>query len=117
MTVAKFLNHAQPDPASACLIWTGYVTTYDYGRLWFAGAHVYAHRLAFLLFRGPIAPGLTLHHVCLEKLCCNPYHLEPMTREDHQRMHRASTGAGSISSDGGGGHNWEDCDDLESVVL
>ena len=38
-----------------------------------------AHRLAYLLFRGDIAPGLTLDHLCCNPLCWRPDHLEPVT--------------------------------------
>jgi hypothetical protein len=39
-----------------------------------------------------IPAGLELHHVCENKLCVNPEHLQPMTRCDHLRLHRNAGG-------------------------
>lgn len=38
-----------------------------------------AHRLAYTLANGPIPDGLTLDHLCRNRACCNPSHLEPVT--------------------------------------
>lgn len=46
--------------------------------------HVY-NRLYLRLF-GPIPEGLELHHICEEPACCNPWHLEPLTRKEHARI-------------------------------
>jgi hypothetical protein len=35
-----------------------------------------AHRVAYMLFVGPIPEGLDPDHLCYLKACCNPYHLE-----------------------------------------
>lgn len=40
------------------------------------GIRVYAHRFAYELLVGPIAPGLVLDHGCDNTLCVNPGHLE-----------------------------------------
>jgi hypothetical protein len=41
---------------------------------------VYVHRLAFELWRGEIPDGLDLDHLCRNRRCFNPAHLEPVTR-------------------------------------
>lgn len=35
--------------------------------------------------RGPIPPGLALDHLCRNKLCVNPRHLEPVTYTENNR--------------------------------
>jgi hypothetical protein len=40
-----------------------------------------AHRVAWTLMRGPIADGLTLDHLCRNRRCCNPNHLEPVSNK------------------------------------
>lgn len=38
-----------------------------------------AHRYAYEALVGPIPPGLTIDHLCRNKACVNPDHLEPVT--------------------------------------
>lgn len=44
-----------------------------------------AHRVAYQLMRGPIAPGLEIDHLCRNRLCCNPAHHEPVTKTENGR--------------------------------
>lgn len=41
---------------------------------------VYAHRAAYEYFICEIPAGLDLDHLCRVRPCCNPWHLEPVTR-------------------------------------
>lgn len=50
---------------------------------------VYAHRLAYEHFRGPIPDGLQLDHLCRNRTCVNPEHLEPVTPKVNTRRARA----------------------------
>ena len=38
------------------------------------------HRVSYEAFVGPVPDGLVLDHLCRERTCCNPDHLEPVTR-------------------------------------
>lgn len=40
---------------------------------------VRAHRYTYELFVGPIPNGLVIDHLCRNRACCNPAHLEPVT--------------------------------------
>lgn len=40
---------------------------------------VLAHRLAYEILVGPVPAGLTLDHLCRNRACMNPAHLEPVT--------------------------------------
>jgi hypothetical protein len=44
---------------------------------------VYTHRAAYEVFVGPIAEGLTIDHLCRNRACCNPAHLEPTTMREN----------------------------------
>lgn len=37
------------------------------------------HRAAYVAWRGEVPAGLVLDHLCRERACCNPEHLEPVT--------------------------------------
>lgn len=42
-----------------------------------------AHRFSYETFVGPIPVGLDIDHLCENKLCVNPRHLEPVTRQEN----------------------------------
>lgn len=93
--VSRFLSKLAPDPNSTCVLWTGGTTrsstslrTYGCVRLGRGPARrlVRAHRLAWSLFRGPLASDLEIDHICRQPLCVNPYHLRPLTKEEHARV-------------------------------
>jgi hypothetical protein len=41
------------------------------------------HRIAWELLRGPIPAGMQLDHLCRNRLCVNPDHLEPVTNREN----------------------------------
>jgi hypothetical protein len=56
-----------------------------YYRLTVDGWRVYAHRHAYEQARGSVPDGLVLDHLCRNRWCCNPDHLEPVTNEENIR--------------------------------
>lgn len=42
-----------------------------------------AHRIAYQLLKGPIPAGLQLDHVCRNRRCINPAHMEPCTNREN----------------------------------
>ena len=63
-----------------CWEWTAYTDeTHPYGRFWFNGAHVSAHRFAYKRLSKPIPPGLTIDHLCRFTRCVRPAHMEPVS--------------------------------------
>lgn len=62
-----------------CWPWTGSTNGFGYGRLSLGGRYVYAHRVAYECEVGEIPEGLVLDHLCRNRLCCNPAHLEAVT--------------------------------------
>jgi hypothetical protein len=60
-----------------------------YGKISAAGKTRSVHRVAYEVFRdGKEIEGKQIHHTCLNKRCCNPWHMEAVTREEHVARHR-----------------------------
>jgi hypothetical protein len=49
---------------------------------------LYAHRAAYELYVGPVPKGYDIDHLCHVRGCCNPDHLEPVTRKENLRRGR-----------------------------
>ena len=83
---------------NGCWVWTGYPDTHGYGRFRIFIDGVIrctgAHRAAWLAYRGDIpADHLQLDHLCRNRLCCNPDHLELVTNQENARRSVAAIGA------------------------
>jgi len=59
-----------------CWEWYGGKTSNGYGGFYLNGKSVRPHRFAYQLFNGKIPDGLTIDHLCNNKICVNPKHLE-----------------------------------------
>jgi hypothetical protein len=72
-----------------CWIWTGSIRPNGYGQIAVDvdGRRLprQVHRVAYELFVGPIPDGLDLDHLCRNRACFNPAHLEPVTRRENAR--------------------------------
>ena len=63
-----------------CWEWKGNIHSWTgYGRIRVNDQECSSHRFVYELLRGPIPKGLTLDHLCRNKTCVNPDHLEPVT--------------------------------------
>lgn len=73
-----------------CWLWRASMRN-QYGGFDVDGKTRAAHRVSYELFVGPVPDGLQLDHLCCNKSCVNPAHLEPVTPgENIKRAWRVS---------------------------
>ncbi len=72
-----------PSTPDGCLEWTGARTWNGYGTFSANGHRTLAHRFAYEWLVGPIPTGLDIDHLCRNRGCVNPNHLEPVTRQEN----------------------------------
>lgn len=83
---------------SDCVEWagkrlpTGYGYFYDSSRSTAKSGIVYAHRAAYENAKGPIPEGLEIDHLCRNRGCVNPDHLEAVTHRENQIRSPISVG-------------------------
>jgi len=62
---------------------TTYAMPNRYRRFTIKGKHQYAHRVMYALFVGELIHPLEIDHLCRRRECCNPCHLEQITKLDN----------------------------------
>lgn len=70
----------QVEKTDTCWNWVGVIKAGGYG--WF-GMNGQAHRFAYRNLVGEIPAGLELDHLCRNRKCVNPSHLEPVTHYEN----------------------------------
>ncbi len=68
---------------AGCWQWTGARSSSGYGQVGISGVSKSTHRVAYELLVGAIPDGLQIDHLCRNKTCCNPVHLEPVTNREN----------------------------------
>lgn len=66
-----------------CWEWDAPDTSNGYGNLYVGRKRMRAHRLSYEVFVGEIPEGLEIDHLCRNRACCNPDHLEPVTAREN----------------------------------
>lgn len=95
----RFWERVDKRGPNDCWEWTAGKSS-GYGYLSIGGGRgaprVRVHRYSYELLVGPIPTGLEIDHLCENRACVNPAHLEPVTHRDN--MLRASTGLTQANS-------------------
>lgn len=95
----------QPD---GCWRWTGAKVASGYGSIRIDGRSLGAHRVAYMLFVGDIADGLQVDHLCRNRECVNPAHLEGVTQSENNRRSLSVSGTNRRKKRCKRGHSFDD---------
>ena len=71
------------EKTEGCWNWKGY-THHGYGRFYFEGKSTSAHRISYELAKGPMPKGKQTDHLCRNRACVNPDHLEAVSQRTNQ---------------------------------
>lgn len=66
-----------------CWLWIGYITNNGYGMIHYKRKTDYSHRVSYQIFKGKIPENKELDHLCRNRSCINPKHLEPVIRSEN----------------------------------
>jgi len=67
---------------NGCWEWTDFLNN-GYGQFKVEGIILRAHRFIYEYYYGEICPDLTIDHLCRNKRCVNPLHLEQVTNQEN----------------------------------
>lgn len=75
------------DASGDCWVWTASVSIGGYGKYSISSGgkttYPYAHRHSYSILVGDVPAGMDLDHVCRNRRCVNPDHLEPVTHREN----------------------------------
>lgn len=77
------LNRYEINDETKCWEYTGYVAKSGYGLFYYQSTSLVAHRVSYQLAYGTIQDGLVIDHLCKNKKCINPEHLEAVEQKEN----------------------------------
>jgi len=89
-TIAQRLRAIAPTDDDGCWMWSNYIDRDGYGYMMWQGRYRPAHAVSYETFSGPIPDGMELDHLCRNRSCINPAHLEPVTHAENVRRANAA---------------------------
>ena len=82
----RFQKKIELDILTGCWLWRGGITEHGYARFYRNRRIVAAHRVSYEHWNGTLSSNLVLDHLCRNRHCVNPQHLEQVTLQEN--IHR-----------------------------
>jgi len=83
---------------NGCWEWTGNTNHNGYGDFTVGYKHFRVHRFVYEVFVDSIKEGMTIDHLCSNRVCVNPEHLEQVTRGENTNRGRLNNIAARIKN-------------------
>lgn len=80
----KIAPNSMRDPGTGCMVFMGARNRNGYGMPNPSQPGIGAHRIAWVVHRGPVPPGYEIHHMCRTRACVDPAHLEALPIAEHR---------------------------------
>lgn len=93
---------------SGCWEWIAHKNQYGYGTYSIQSRSYMAHRVAYELEIGPIPDGLEIDHLCRNRGCVNPAHMEPVTARENTLRGEGITAINAQKTHCPKGHKYTD---------
>lgn len=107
---ARALARLDTSNPSACWEWPGATNGVGYGvvgRGGKSGSNCYVHRVVYEHLVGQIPAGLVLDHLCRNRICANPAHLQPVTHQVNLTRGEGPSGANARKTKCPQGHPYD----------
>lgn len=99
----RFWHYCSPEPNTGCWIWIGAYNGDGYGCITIGRAPnrkvLGAHNFAYQIMVGAVRKGYELDHLCRNRWCCNPGHLELVTKRENLLRSNAPPGRAARGED------------------
>lgn len=85
----KMKLYERAQESDGCWLWTGVLNEGGYGQFSWKGKTWRVHRLAYRVFVGDFDDSLAIDHLCSNRSCINPAHLDAVTHLENNRRSSA----------------------------
>lgn len=107
MTLAQRFHAKVWKHDAGCWEWIGSKQPTGYAQLWNGQRVEQAHRISFRLTCGAIPDGMEIDHLCRNRGCVNPDHLQAVSHRENMRRSKTIMGQNAAKTECKRGHSFD----------